>query len=99
MTGNPKSWFLLALLTSAPAHAAGLSIANIGNNSAAAGANTLAIMTTAACPAGNAVVMADAVNANVPLHTPTDRPGDKRAAPRTNNTLPGHVGRMEIHWV
>jgi hypothetical protein len=76
-----------------------VSITNIGNNSAAAGSATLAITTTAACPAGNAAVMADAVIANVAVNTPTDSASNTWSAPGTSNTLTGSAARMKLHWL
>jgi hypothetical protein len=98
MTGNPTSWFLLALLTSAPAHAAGLSIANIGNNSAAAGANALAITTTADCLAGNAVIVFVGVIANVAINAETDNIGNAWSQGQSL-TLSGTSARQRFQFL
>ncbi len=66
---------LCSLLIGGPADAAGLSIANIGNNRAAAGAATLDITATSACPAGNAVIVFVGVIANVAINAQTDSVG------------------------
>src|SRR3954471_17356488 len=89
---------LCALLITGHAHAAGLSIANIGNNSAAAGAATLDITTTAACPAGNAVLVLTAVIANVAINAPTDSAGNTWNAGQSI-TLSGTSARQRLQFL
>jgi hypothetical protein len=89
---------LSALLITGHAHAAGLSIANIGNNSAAAGAATLDITTTAACPAGNAATLLTAVIANVAINTTTDSTGNAWNAGQSI-TLSGTSARQRLQFL
>lgn len=64
--------FLAALAFALPARGAGLAITNIGNNSAAAGSNTLAITTTGACPAGNQIVVFAGVTTAITISSVAD---------------------------
>jgi hypothetical protein len=91
------TFFCLLLPLAAPAQAGPLSIVDIGNNSAATGSATLAVTTTAACPAGNAVAVFTGVIANVGINAVTDSAGSTYSQ-GTSITLSGSVARQRLQF-